>query len=730
MVKSPRRARQRNTPRTPKGTQAPRAGGPSAGRPFAVTPTPVAAKWLWISLGVAVAVSLAVMGDSLRAQYVMWDDLDFMDGSPFARLGFLKALWLILIGNAYPMNANYRVFQAFWWFDVVLFRRNPFFSHLLNLLLHAANVALFWQCVRLLLARATSLSGRQILIAATVGATLFGIHPLNVEPVAWVSGRKVELAFLFSLSAFLLLLSRRGGWRRYVLAVLCYALAVSSNASAFGLPLVFGAWWVIVERKAFWKGLLWVLPFFLLVAWAGKMRFEKHTPEKEVVANKGMWTSRLTVGFSALARETIDLAYPKYLVPVYPSAKGEGWRDFWTWDSTLGLFLVLVSGVAIVFAWVRGSPLQRMLALGLAWYWLALSPTFVHHHAQADRHMYSSAVGLFMSLGIGVALAFERLGRPGKVLLVAGVCAALFALSIVAIRQTMRWRNTKTLFTHIVAATENNHVAQCNLGSLLVSEGKFDEGIALFRAALDYVPDYGLGHYVLAGALVEKGELDEAIGHYQRAILFSPKDPKPLNDLGSILNGLGRREEAEQLFRRAIQMEPSYADAHQNLGIVLLSGGKDDEAILEFKKAIELRPDYAEAHQNLGVALFRKGQIDEASDRFGEALRCDPNLREAGRNTAVIYEQRGQIDEAMRVYADLVKTAPEFVEGYLGLARVQGQRGNDEEAIRNYEKALSILESQQGKEETASRLRETIESLRAETTAPMDNRDDAHADEP
>src|SRR5271166_2187314 len=74
--------------------------------------------------------------------------------------------------------------------DCQLFGLNSGAQHYVNALLHAANVLLlFW-----ILQRATAALWRSFVVA-----TLFAVHPLNVETVAWVAQRKSLLSAFFSL---------------------------------------------------------------------------------------------------------------------------------------------------------------------------------------------------------------------------------------------------------------------------------------------------------------------------------------------------------------------------------------------------------------------------------------------------------------------------------------------------------------------------------------------------
>ena len=65
--------------------------------------------------------------------------------------------------------------------DVTLFGLDPFWHHLENVVLHLLNCVLLF----LFLRGATGAVWR-----SAVAAAVWGLHPLNVEPVSWVSSRK------------------------------------------------------------------------------------------------------------------------------------------------------------------------------------------------------------------------------------------------------------------------------------------------------------------------------------------------------------------------------------------------------------------------------------------------------------------------------------------------------------------------------------------------------------
>jgi hypothetical protein len=115
--------------------------------------------------------------------------------------------------------------------DVTLFGVNPAGHHLHNLALHVlAGAALF-----LVLALMLGALWRSWFVAA-----LFLLHPLHVEPVAWISERKEVLSAGLGLAALgaWLRYARKPSPGRYLAAGLLLALALAAKPMAVTLPLL------------------------------------------------------------------------------------------------------------------------------------------------------------------------------------------------------------------------------------------------------------------------------------------------------------------------------------------------------------------------------------------------------------------------------------------------------------------------------------------------------------
>src|SRR6187455_2474036 len=103
---------------------------------------------------------------------------------------------------------------------------------ILNLLLHLINTGLVFYFIWLI-------SGRKILVAA-FSAVVFGIHPMHVESVAWVSERKdllYTLFFLLSLIQYWYFLTKKKN-KNLIYCFLFFALSILSKPAAIILPFV------------------------------------------------------------------------------------------------------------------------------------------------------------------------------------------------------------------------------------------------------------------------------------------------------------------------------------------------------------------------------------------------------------------------------------------------------------------------------------------------------------
>ena len=146
------------------------------------------------------------------------------------------------------------------------------------------------------------------------------------------------------------------------------------------------------------------------------------------------------------------------------------------------------------------------------------------------------------------------------------------------------------------------------------------------REVLNTYPKSPLVINSLGAALKGQGRLQEALMQFDAAITSNPDYVDAYSNRGVTLQELGRLEEAIASFDKAIKLKPDYAEANSNRGLVMQELGRLDEATASHRKAIAINPNYAAAHSNLGNALLLMGQTGEAFEHHRKAVALAPQV--------------------------------------------------------------------------------------------------------
>ena len=560
-------------------------------------------------------VTVAVYWPATGHDFVNYDDPDYVTANPHVQggLNWEGVKWAFLN----PVSSNWHPLTVLsHMLDCQMFGLNPWGHHLTSVLFHALNAML----VFVLLQQMTGARWRSLFVA-----TLFAVHPLRVESVAWVAERKDVLSAFFGLLALmsyaryaqkegrsnqLSVISHQPDGSRitdhrslitdycspfYLLSLFFFACGLMSKPMLVTWPFVMLLldYWPLkrsAERRvrsaesgesrwAVWRRLLLEkLPFFALAAGASVVTFVEQGSAMTAAKNLsfGMRGGNALISY---CRYMGKLFWPTDLAVFYPHP------GYWPLGKVLmaGVLILGISGLSLW--WRRRAP---FLLMGWLWYCGTLVPVIglvqVGGHALADRYSYLPSLGLLI-LGVWGAYELTRRWQPAVIGLSVGGAASIVL--------GMAW-------------------TRCQLGQWKDSE-------ALFRHALEVTEDNSLAHKALGDALDKKGLTDEAISHY----------------------------------REAIRLKLDYADAHNNLGNDLNRIGKTGEAISQLQEAIRLKPDLPEALNNLAWILatdpdvrFRNGA--EAVRLASRACECTAwkQIQLVG-TLAAAYAEAGQFDEAV-----------------------------------------------------------------------------------
>ena len=274
------------------------------------------------------------------------------------------------------------------------------------------------------------------------------------------------------------------------------------------------------------------------------------------------------------------------------------------------LFLLAVS--ALVWKLRRTRP---YLVTGWLWYLGTLVPVIgvvqVGDQGMADRYAYIPLIGIFVMIVWGAADAADR--RQINLQLrtaIAGVVLA--ALSFLTWRQIAFWRSDYDLWSHTVAVTKHNVVADESLSKALMQLGRPEEAIAGFEEAASLNPSDPFRHVNLAAALVESDRLPEAIAQYESTIKVSSNPTlraRCYESIAAISDELGDFAKVRDNYRLALQADPAQASD-------MLARVSQDTAT----------SPSASHYLQLGMLLQEVGKLDEARTAYEQALKLDPGL--------------------------------------------------------------------------------------------------------
>jgi tetratricopeptide (TPR) repeat protein len=353
--------------------------------------------------------------------------------------------------------------------------------------------------------------------------------------------------------------------------------------------------------------------------------------------------------------------------------------------------LASLGALSLGFYALRGK--HPYLWMGWLWNIGMLMPVLgflqITRHSRADHYTYLPQIGLYIGLTWTAAdWAAERV--PRRAAMGAIAAAALILLTFVAWRQTTYWHDSITLWTHALECTRDNYVAQTNLGSVLLQQGRIGEAVEDLRAAVRVDPDQFDAQYNLGLALFQQGRTQEAIDRYLQALQLNPASDQAHRSLGDALLRQGKTDDAIFHYRAAMRINPDDADNHNALGNALSQQGWPQEALTEYREAVRLDPADADAQYNLGVALSREGRTQQAIDHYRAALRVNPAFEGTHDSLGNALFQEGRIRDAIIEYRAALQINPAYAPAHNNLGTALLREGQTAEAIQHFQKALDL----------------------------------------
>ena len=508
---------------------------------------------------------------------------------------------------SFPGNYYRPLFLLWFRLQYMAFGLKPWGWHLCTVLTHVGvTVLVYYLSVRLLKDRR----------AALFATLIFGLHPVHVEAVAWISGVTESILAFLVISSFLCYLNGRtehSHGRAYLAASLVlYVLAMLAKETALVLPMIIFASELIWSGHAgafSWRAWLHrglaalgvVTPYLVLSGVYLGLRIR---------ALNGFQNPRESHPFShmVLTWPSVLWFYVRHLI--WPVGLGPFYdMDYVTHADIRNVLLPALAVVLIAVGLSLLAIRSQKAALATLWLVIPILPVlnlrvFVAGHFTHDRYLYLPSVGFAMLVGMGLCRLqigwAKLLGQPAMQVALAAVLA--LALGTRITEETAYFANSNAFFTRASSMSASSEGAKLNLASMLGDQGHLEEAIKLYQEVLPTLPDNPEINYNLGYAYYLSGKLPEA----------------------------------DRYLSRTVEVEPNRANAFFYLGLTKLKMGDINAAAADVERAVTIRPDADHYHFALGVILKLQGNLPAALSEFQQEIDVDPNNISAREQAAEI----------------------------------------------------------------------------------------------
>ncbi|MBI1849547.1 MAG: tetratricopeptide repeat protein [Planctomycetes bacterium] len=429
--------------------------------------------------------------------------------------------------------------------------------HRTSLALHLINTALIFVLLYQLFGNGA---------VAAIVALLFGAHPMTVEPVPWLGERKTLLAAFFALSSLCLYVryARTGSRGAFVASLVAFLLALLSKPTSIPLAaaLLILDYWPL--RRLSWRTVLEKIPFLALCAVFAVITFLSQRNAAAVYLPSDYPATRipLTVCHN-IVFYLEKMIWPKNLSSYYALPN--------SFDLSNPALLAGVIGTPILLVALAIS-LRRTRAFAAGWvfFFVMILPAMgiigFTGVIASDKYAYLPVVGLLLTLAWLLGRTWVK-GRVAQLAIVAVALGLVTAEASATRRYYVIFQDSETLFRHMLKFEPTASPLLNELGRAAYDNGKTDEGIRCWEAAIRYWPTNPAAHFNLGVEMERLGKIDAAIAHY----------------------------------KVAARAEPDNLQAHFNIGLIEARRKNIDAAVGEFREVLRINPDDAEAQRLLAA---------------------------------------------------------------------------------------------------------------------------------
>lgn len=612
-----------------------------------------------ILLAGIILITFLVYVPSLKNGFTNWDDNRYIHEN-----ALITSLATDNIKNIFstdnPIALNYHPITVLSYaIDYKLAKYKPSQYHLTNLLFHLLNTALVFVFIYLL-------SNKKIVVSSIV-ALFFGIHPMHVESVAWISERKDVLYVLFFIAGLITYLryivaSGKNQLLLYSLTLLLFLLSVLSKAMAVVFPILLLLIDYYKGRKIDLKSLAEKFPFFIFSTYFGILATQIQSAGGAVTETYS-FLERTAFGCYGLINYVVRLVAPVQLSCFYPYPNISNGLPLIYPASVVAVLLLTVF---VIWKFRTNKDVLFGTLFFISTIILVLQFISVGKVIMADRYSYLAYIGLLFP----IAMRFdslqnetdEKLNSLKKI-----STGILIFLTIIFCYLTFQrckvWENSDTLWTDAIDKYPSCD-AYHSRASYLVNKtsididktnikNEYERSLSDYTNAIQLNPKLAEAHIGRGNiySILEKYEL--ALTDYSAAIALNANDADIYFNRAGTYTLMKQYTQAINDYTKALSLNSSFITARENRSRVYVSANNFEAAINDLDTLIQLNPQQADYYFYRSFSLSKTGNYEQALIDNTKAIQLNSNNALWYLSRSYIYYHLGQFKNAF----DDVQTA-------------------------------------------------------------------------
>ncbi len=477
-----------------------------------------------------------------------------------------------------------------------------------------------------------------------LAALFFGLHPIHIEAVTWITASFDTFGMILMLAAFSCFIQFRQQRQRkwYWAAVGLGITAFFINEFALVLPamLILYDWVYGKSRTVITKQqVVSYLPF--IVFWLGYwfVRLEilhiygRHCYQFGSLFNNMLFMSTVVFDYVKLLLIPLDLTTNHLLAP---GVSAFFWADYYTGKyveyPSLNQLPVLASIIGIgglVYLAYKYKRTYPLVSWSIGWFLFSLVPVlqvFPQSSLFSEKYVYIGSVSYSILLAWGCyrLLAYKKL-KAYQPVFVIGIVLISGVYLTVTVNRNADWKNNLTLWSQSIRANPTSNSLHTNLAQAYFDLGDYDQAEAELKQAIALNPNQPIDWTNLGIIYHQKGLTSQALEAYNRALSLSFGYMRAHNYLGILYHQQRNFPKAIEEYTVTTTLDPTFPYPYYYLGLIYHEQGDLEKAITYYTKAIALKKDYADAYNNLGNVYQQQGDFQKSLQLYQQALSINPH---------------------------------------------------------------------------------------------------------